>query len=224
MIAGVGTRPGLSNPVSSFSPSLSTNSIQYIKSSSVLGPTNLTLAQDSSGGLWKENLASPGAFTRFYTPILNGARAISETVDEREFINLSNLVGGSDQPRQYDGTNLDRISQVGPGAGPSVSVSAPEYAIQSISYIYPVHTVNSISWGASINLYTAQPSTTNLVFLGAPGDSNFTDNLHIGDLVYVSGSGTLDGQDPNIGFNRSTCCSNEVEILLTNLTIADNSS
>ena len=197
LIAGVGTRPGLSNPVTLFTPSSPTGQIQYLKSSQVLGPLNLTLMQDSGGGLWQENLLSPGVFNRFYSPILNGARAISETVNQREYICLSDLTGGSDQPRQYDGTNLDRISQVGPGAGPTVAVSAPSYGIVSITEIYTAVSINSVSWGANINLYTAQPPSPNLYFLSAQSATNFTTNLHLNDLVYVSGVTTLGGQNPN---------------------------
>lgn len=197
LIGDVGTRAGLSNPVSSFSPSLSNFPVGYIKSAQVLGPANLTLLEDAGTTLYQENLASPGAFTSIYSKIINSARAISTTVNQREYIGLSNLIGGSDQPRQYDGTNLDRISQVAPGAGPQVTVTSPTYPIVSIAEIYSSVSIDSVSWGSSINLHTAQPASANLYFLSAVSATNFTTGLSLNALVYVSGVGNLNGQNPN---------------------------
>lgn len=199
LISKVGTRPGLSLGLSTFSPPLGAESVEWLKSAQLLGPKQYTIMQDAGGGLWYEDIVgAPGTMTRFYSPILNGARAVSTTVDGREYIPLSDLTGGSDQPRQYDGVNNDRISQVGPGQGPSVPVvAAPSFPILSITEIWPTHTINSISWGATINLYNAQPASTNLFFLGAPGSTAFLTGLNIGDIVYVSSCGNLNGQNPN---------------------------
>ena len=46
-------------------------------------------------------------------------RAKSATLFGREYIAISDGKFGVDIPRQYDGTNFDRVSQVGPGAGPA---------------------------------------------------------------------------------------------------------
>lgn len=200
LIKEVVTRPGLSLaiPAQNFVPPFGAQSVEWLKSAQLIGPTNLTIAQDSGGNLWSENLTNPGTMTRFYQRILNNARAVAVTVNSREYICLSDLTGGSDQPRQYDATNLDRISQVGPGQGPSVPVvSAPLFSILSITEIWPTHTIDSICWGAVLNLFNAQPASTNLFFLGAPGDTHFLDGLNIGDIVYVSGCGNLNGQNPN---------------------------
>ena len=161
----------------------------YLKSSKVLGPTNLTLVEDDGVTIYQENLNTPGAFVGAYTPILNSARAISSTVNQREYIALSDLVEGQDQPRQYDGTNFDRISQVGPGVGPAVTVSNPTYPIASISEIYPPNlTINSVSWGAVINIKTGQfpGAGYTITFLGNSSDPSFTAGLAIGDLVYIN--------------------------------------
>lgn len=199
LIARVGIRPGLSTPISAFSPSPGgTSSWEYLKSTRLLGDVQQTLAENSDGSLWYENLTSEGTLTQFYTGILNSARAISKNVSRREYICLSDLIGGSDQPRQWDGTNLDRISQVGPGQAPDVpAVTGTTYTISSISQPYAARTVDSISWGSSINLYTASPTGTNLYFMSVPGGTTFLQGIYVGDYVYVSGAGKLDGYDPN---------------------------
>ena len=197
LIAGVGTRPGLTNPISVFSPAITNFPVEYIKSTEVLGPTNLTLVEDGGVNLYQENLLNQGTFLQFYGPILNLARATSETVNQREYIALSDFLQGTDQPRQYDGTNLDRISQVGPGQAPSTTVTAPTYPIDTITEIYSPVDIDSISWGASINLYHAQPASTNLYFLSAVGATHFTDNLEIGTLVFITvGAILVEGIDP----------------------------
>jgi len=201
-IAGVTIRPGLKRAIGIFAPPVAAaSSWLYLKSSRLPGGLRQTLAQNSDGSLWAENIRGldvPAIMSQFYTKILNGARAISTTVGEREYICLSDFTEGTDQPRQWDGVNFDRISQVGPGAGPSVpAVTGTTYTVKSISQPYAAHTIDSISWGTSINLYTATPSGTMLVFLGAVGDSHFHDGIYVGDYVYTSGAGNLEGLSPN---------------------------
>jgi hypothetical protein len=89
-----------------------------------------TLALDANGILWDENVTSnPTVFNSIYTGILPGSYAKSVTFDNIEYIALSNLVNGTDIPRQWTGAWLDRVSQVGPGGPPSVSVTATTYNI-----------------------------------------------------------------------------------------------
>jgi hypothetical protein len=47
--------------------------------------------------------------------------ARENVIQNIEYIAFSNLLNGADVPRQWNGTNFDRISMVGPGAAPSVS-------------------------------------------------------------------------------------------------------
>lgn len=199
LIAGVGIRPGLSKAISSYSPTVgSSSNWLYLASANLPGDLQQTLAQNSAGSLYYENLTAEGTMTGFYSGIINNARAVGANIGEREYICLSDLNFGSDQPRQWDGTNLDRISQVGPGAGPSVpSVAGSTYTISSISQPYSVHGIDSISWGSSINLYSATPVGTNLYFLGSVVDSTFHNGIYVGDYVYVTGAGNLEGLNPN---------------------------
>jgi hypothetical protein len=79
-----------------------------------------TLALDAAGVLWEEDVtANPGVFNTYDPDILPGSFAKSVTAEDEEWIVFSNLLQGTDIPRH--GSNLDRISQVGPGAGPQVA-------------------------------------------------------------------------------------------------------
>ena len=60
----------------------------------------------------------PATLTQIASGIVPDARAKSATLFGREYIAISDGNFGMDMPRQYDGTNFDRVSQVGPGAGP----------------------------------------------------------------------------------------------------------
>jgi hypothetical protein len=55
----------------------------------------------------------------------------SQTLFSREYQAFFNSLGGFDIPRQYDGTNWDRVSQVGPGISPTASDNC--FALLSIS-------------------------------------------------------------------------------------------
>lgn len=78
-----------------------------------------TLALDAAGVLWEEDVTSAqGTFNSYDPNILPGSFAKSVTAEDEEWMVFSNLIAGTDIPRH--GSNLDRISQVGPGAGPQV--------------------------------------------------------------------------------------------------------
>lgn len=201
-IAGVGIRPGLSKAIGIFAPPVSaTSNWLYLKSTKLPGDLQQTLAQNSAGSLWAENirgLDEPAIMSEFYSQIINSARAVSANIGEREYICLSDLTHGTDQPRQWDGVNFDRISQVGPGAGPSIpAVTGPVYTISAINQPYATHSIDSISWGTSINLYTATPSGTMLTFLSANAVTTFYTGINVGDFIYVTGCGNLEGLNPN---------------------------
>lgn len=201
-IAGIGIRPALQKAIGTFAPPVSgTSDWLYVTSSKLPGDLQQTIAQNSAGSLWAENIRGldvPAIMSNFYSKILNNARMVSANIGEREYICFSDLEYGSDQPRQWDGVNLDRISQVGPGAGPSVpSTAGTVYTIASIDQPYTAKSIDSISWGSSINLYTATPSGTNLYFLSATGATTFLQGIYVNDYIYVTGAGNLEGINPN---------------------------
>ena len=73
---------------------------------------------DSNGILYKE--LTPGVLTTVTNGLAPSAYANSTTLFGREYLAFSDGRTGTDLPRQYDDTNFDRVSQGGPGAGPTV--------------------------------------------------------------------------------------------------------
>lgn len=111
------------------SPTPPTN-FNYLKTYEQTSGQIDTLALDGNGVLWDENVSSgPGVLNAIYTGINPGSFGKSVTFENVEYIALSNLIIGTDIPRHWDGTNLDRVSQVGPGAPPSVNPTGTIYQI-----------------------------------------------------------------------------------------------
>jgi hypothetical protein len=94
-----------------------------------------TLALDAAGRLWDEDVdTNPGTFSNISTSILPNTYAKGVTFADIEYMCFSNLLNGTDVPRQWNGTNLDRISQQGPGWYPqaSTTTSGGNIPIQTI--------------------------------------------------------------------------------------------
>ena len=112
--AGVRTRDGL---FSMFPALAGTPAINGLKT--YITPTlqDILLVWDALGNLYQENvigtlalLAAGGTPNIFMN---------STTLFGREYIGFGNATSGIDFPRQFDGTNYDRITQCGPGQGPT---------------------------------------------------------------------------------------------------------
>lgn len=112
---GVATRPGLQTL---FGPLAGNPTVNYVKTYITLNGTLRTMALDGAGNLYKES--APGTLTQVASGLAAGAYANSCTLFGREYLATSDGMTGNDLPRQYDDTNLDRVSQCGPGAGPTV--------------------------------------------------------------------------------------------------------
>ncbi len=112
---GVSTRPGLQTL---FGPLPGNPTVNYVKSYITLNGTLRTLALDANGNLYKENV--PGTLSSIASGLTPSAYGNSTTAFGREYLAVSDGAVGTDVPRQYDDTNLDRVSQSGPGAGPTV--------------------------------------------------------------------------------------------------------
>ncbi len=98
----------------------------YIKSFPLTSGQDYTVALDFGGRLWVENVNSePFVFRTLFNGIIPGTYMLSTTQDDFEYMCFSNLLNGTDIPRQYNpqpaegGFTLDRISQVGPGLPPT---------------------------------------------------------------------------------------------------------
>src|SRR2546427_384594 len=123
---GVQTRPGLLVP-----PGLGgiagNPTINYLKTFVDLNGNARLLYLDSLGVLWQD-------FPQGTETLIQSAQAAScygksATLFGREYLAISDGKLGNDLPRQWDTTNFDRVSQVGPGAGPAVADAAAESAL-----------------------------------------------------------------------------------------------
>jgi hypothetical protein len=112
---GVTTRPGLQTL---FGPLAGNPTVNYLKTYETPNATLRTMALDSSGTLYKES--APGTLSTIASGLAPNSYAHSTTLFGREYLAISDGRTGIDLPRQYDDTNFDRVSQGGPGAGPSV--------------------------------------------------------------------------------------------------------
>lgn len=119
-LGAVKTRPGL---LSMYTPISGNPTINYLKTYIQPNLAETLLTMDSSGTLWGE--FTPGTLTQIASGIVAGSHAKSATLFGREYIAVSDGQFGIDIPRQYDGTYFDRVSQVGPGGGPTSAADAP---------------------------------------------------------------------------------------------------
>lgn len=113
---GVQTRPGLA---SQFPPLAATPQVNGLKTYVTPNLTERLLALDSLGNLYKES--TPGSLTIVNSLIQPNLFLASTTHFGREYMGFSDGTVGQDIPRQFDDTYFDRVSQVGPGEGPSVA-------------------------------------------------------------------------------------------------------
>jgi hypothetical protein len=109
------TRPGLQ---ALFGPLAGNPTINYIKTYETLNATLRTMVLDSNGILYKET--TPGTLSSIATGLVPNSYGNSTTIFGREYLAISDGKTGNDLPRQYDDTNFDRVSQGGPGGGPTV--------------------------------------------------------------------------------------------------------
>lgn len=165
-----------------------------------------TLALDSEGVLWKEDVVNnPGVLTSVYTGILPNTYAKSVTADDNEYICLSNLQNGTDIPRQFNNQWIDRISQIAPGAGPSISATTQTYAVTSITQL--AQKTLGDGTGNYYVLWSAGPTLTtpgNVITFYGPIGSTWagagpTGQLALGDQVVISSVQTMNGFNPNNG-------------------------
>jgi hypothetical protein len=117
---GVRTRPGLVSAITGIGGTPQINGLKsYIN-------TNLQaylLALDSLGNLYEE--VSPGVLSAVVSGKIKPNLYLASTTHfGREYMAFGDGFTGQDFPRQFDGVNFDRVSQVGPGEGPSVADSA----------------------------------------------------------------------------------------------------
>ena len=193
----VKTRPGLA---SMYAPLAGNPTINYLKTFIQPNLAQTLLALDSAGTLWGE--LTPGVLSQVATGLVAGARAKSATLFGREYLAISDGKFGVDIPRQYDGTNFDRVSQVGPGAGPTAVsdaaaepsltiAAAPTGAVRTNAVsIITTTAVHGYAAGQTVTIAGVTDASFNGVFVVAatPSPSSFT-YLQVG-AASASGAGT----------------------------------
>lgn len=164
-----------------------------------------TLALDATGVLWDEDVdTNPGALLPIFTAIEPNTFAKSVTFDDTEFIAFSDLSNGTDVPRLWNGQWLDRVSQVGPGAPPSVATTASGSAIVSITQNAPTtlltgaHDFTLVSAAPSAHGTFGTPSTPGNVMTIVPrtafiGPAYFK----VGSNIQISGFPSINGNNVN---------------------------
>jgi hypothetical protein len=171
----VKTRPGL---LSVFSPIAGNPTVNYLKTFTQPNLARALLALDSKGTLWGEQ--SAGVLSQIATGLTPNLAASSTSLFGREYIAAHDGQFGVDVPRQYDGTNFDRVSQAGPGAGVGAisDVVANISAISRASNTVTVttSTPHGLVSGDQVTIAGVTDTTYNGVFLVAtlPDSTHFT--------------------------------------------------
>jgi hypothetical protein len=116
------TRPCLERVLSGAPPN---TTVTYQKSFVTPNGDIKNLYLFSNGQMfWEDPLGAPGSLNLLFTGPA-GSYAKSATMFGREFIGISDALHGATVPLQWDGVNLDRVTQDGPGAVPTVTSLAP---------------------------------------------------------------------------------------------------
>lgn len=152
-----------------------------------------TLALDSNGILYDEQVnygAGPGILNSIFLNILPNSFVKGVTFDDVEYMAFSNLINGTDIPRQWNGTNLDRVSMCGPGAAPQAIAQSANQTIVSITQAASTQ-IRRIAWGASANaINDSTPGNILVIFgEGRTGSNTYATlpNAVVGGTIVLSG-------------------------------------
>src|SRR3984893_8885866 len=189
---GVATRPGLQ---ALFGPLAGNPTINYVKTYETLNATLRTLLLDSNGILYKET--TPGTLANVASGLAANSFANSTTLFGREYLDISDGRAGNDLPRQFDDTNFDRVSQSGPGAGPTV---VDENVIVAI-----VATPSGATQPAAVAIAASPNGASGNGFL-ATITTSAVHGLSVGQSVTVAGVGITgyNGTFPVVSIPSST--------------------
>lgn len=200
--AGVATRPGLGPQV--FAPIAGNPTVNYLKSFITQQQNLRMLALDSLGELWQENPIGTLAQINTLLPIIS-PYCNSTSLFTREYMAFGDGKYGLDLPRQWDDTNFDRVSQVGPGAPPAATdevisfivAAGPGGATQPAAVAISAGPVGAVESGNTVTIQTAAPhllvvgDTVTLAGIGVAGyNGTFTVLTVIDATHYTVANGT----------------------------------
>lgn len=121
--------------------------------------TPITLILYTDGSIWQEDvLNAPGVLTKIGTVAPN-SYCISTTFGGKEFMAFHDGLHGTDIPRQFDGTNFDRVSQGGPAAPPTVADINTTVALTSVTLATQVAITAATAAVSGVNLFNSTFTT-----------------------------------------------------------------
>jgi hypothetical protein len=180
-------------------PPTSLANFNYVCSFPLTSGSLYSVALDANGILWSSALGNEFLMEPLATNIIPGSYMVATTEDDVLYMCFSNLLNGTDIPRQYNpqpavGTfTLDRISQVGPGAPPTFNATTSTAASQA-----PI-----TSWAGSGGVVTFQAVNSftagEVVSLSGFAVSTFFNGL----LFSVLGTG-LSGSQFEVAYSSYT--------------------
>lgn len=192
------SRPALERYANTLSPG---NNFVYGKSFVTATGDVKNLFMDDAGNLFAQDLTT-GSFSNIFVAAQNNptgnftfaSYCRSITANGREYIAISDLLHGSDVPLQYDGTFLDRYTQEGPAAAPTIT-----------SLIIPASTLSTS--GANLVLNVASVQTSGLS-IGPGGIVQYLDIIVTLASPYTSaqvypGLGFVIAGNSNSAFNTT---------------------
>lgn len=197
LVAGFGSRPGLgsgfypnplaSNPTVNYLKTFQdTSGVFHTLMLGVLALSQSTFYDETPSGAVPTNPAQIGVSIEPKTALY----AQSETLLGREWLAISDGNYGIDIPRQYDGTNFDRVSQSGPGAPPFVADYTVGPAISGIT-----------QEGAANITFASEDGNTVVVFLATqitgPNTLSLGANVTIAGVADSRYNGTFAVQSTN---------------------------
>jgi hypothetical protein len=184
---GVRTRPGL---VAQYAPLAGTPQINGVKTYITTNLVQRMLVLDSLGNLYEE--LTPGTLSLIVSGAAKPSLYLASTTHfGREYMAFADGTIGQDLPRQYDDSNYDRVSQVGPGEGPTVADSTTGGSISpgthQVAVVFvtrqgywtapspPVSWNAAGNWKASLTNIPTGPSNVvqRLLAFTASGGANF---------------------------------------------------
>jgi len=194
----VKTRPGI---LSVFSPIVipggGNPTVNYLKTYTQPNLARTLLALDSAGTLWGES--TPGVLSQIATGMARNSAASSTSLFGREYLTLHDGQFGIDIPRQYDGTNFDRVSQIGPGAG----VAAITDIVANISAISRTSGTVTVTTSTPHGLVAGDQVTiagvTDTSYNGVVPVATLPDSLHFTYAQALSNSTSSGGTAAPVG-------------------------
>ncbi|MGC2505742.1 MAG: hypothetical protein WA369_03710 [Candidatus Acidiferrales bacterium] len=184
---GVRTRPGL---VSQYAALAGAPQINGVKTYITTNLVQRMLVLDSLGNLYEE--LTPGTLSLIVAGAVKPSLYLASTTHfGREYMAFADGTIGQDLPRQYDDSNYDRVSQVGPGEGPAIADSATGGSISpgvhQVAVIFvtrqgywtapspPVSWTAAGNWKANLTNISTGPSNVvqRLLAFTASGGANF---------------------------------------------------